>query len=192
MKGCKTLGRFIHSSPRSREFLFGYLFLLATTQRLRGDQCVIHRPTAYKWHSPIGTESRSESKDCAIKHTHAWVLMGFRTGHPKIRYFAILIILIQSYLRNNLCKKDTMTLLCPLESRKYISHVKGPLPAPGEKSLSLEMGNLGQESCINRHCYFSTHLLSQTQTYLSCQVFTNVLSLCLKAALATSLSLIFL
>lgn len=45
-------------------------------------------------------------------------LKGSRTFHPKIFHFPMLLILNQSYLRNSQCKEDTLTFLCPPESRR--------------------------------------------------------------------------
>ena len=41
-------------------------------------------------------------------------------------------------------------------------------------------GLQGQEACVNKSCYFFTNLLPQVQTFLSCQLFTNLLFFCLK------------
>ena len=71
-------------------------------------------------------------------------LKGCRMFHPKMCHFGIVIILNESYLRNSQCK-DALTLLCPSESRKEISHMKGihPVPRRWKPSLSPETGNLG-------------------------------------------------
>lgn len=58
---------------------------------------------------------------------HRWPrnpLKGSKICHPKIQYFAILIILNWKYLRNDCFRKDTVTLLCLPESRRLISHGK--------------------------------------------------------------------
>lgn len=60
-------------------------------------------------------------------------MMEFRVGLLKIYQFGILIISDLNYLRNNQCRKDTLTLLCPSDGRKEVSHMKGILSEPGER-----------------------------------------------------------
>lgn len=49
--------------------------------------------------------------------------------------------LATSYLTNSRCTKDTQTLLCPRESRKYICHTKHPLRVLRTKKTPLVTRN---------------------------------------------------
>lgn len=50
-----------------------YLSVFMDSKTEAQSLCLILRPTASKWHSPTGLQSRSETKDHAVKHAHSWI-----------------------------------------------------------------------------------------------------------------------
>ena len=99
---------------------------------------------------------------------------GVSTGCPQICHFGLLVILNESCLENS-WHGNTLTHLCPPESRKLISHVMVfSMHEEGRKhAYHRRQGVQGRESCGNNFCYFFFDLRSQAQTPLFCQTFTN-------------------
>lgn len=81
-------------------------------------------------------------------------------------------------MRNSRYKKDLLTPFV-LKSRNKSPMKSCSLYREGRShSYYQRQGNQGQESWINKACYFFTNLLPQAQNPLSCRFFTNLWFLC--------------